>query len=105
MYILKIRAILRLAAIKGFKRIINTSNTELGIIRVNKDIKIVAMNYNNGIKQIKIVKPNGQQDIENYNNLAAVRKKYTLTENGKYKIIVVDKNGSEKEQEIKVKGI
>ena len=94
-----------LAAIKGFKRIINTSNTELGIVKVNKDIKIVAMNYNNGIKQIKIVKPNGQQDIENYNNLAAVRKKYTLTENGKYKIIVVDKNGSEKEQEIKVKGI
>ena len=94
-----------LAAIKGFKKIINTSNTELGIIKVNKDIKIVAMNYNNGIKQIKIVKPNGQQDIENYNNLAAVRKKYTLTENGKYKIIVVDKNGSEKEQEIKVKGI
>lgn len=94
-----------LAAIKGFKRIINTSNTELGIIKVNKDIKIVAMNYNNGIKQIKIVKPDGQQDIENYNNLAAVRKKYTLTANGKYKIIVVDKNGSEKEQEIKVKGI
>ena len=94
-----------LAAIKGFKRIINTSNTELGIIKVNKDIKIVAMNYNNGIKQIKIVKPDGQQDIENYNNLAAVRKKYTLTANGKYKIIVVDKDGSEKEQEIKVKGI
>lgn len=63
------------------------------------------MNYNNGIKQIKIVKPDGQQDIENYNNLAAVRKKYTLTANGKYKIIVVDKDGSEKEQEIKVKGI
>ena len=38
--------------------------------------------------------------VENYNNLAVVRKKYTLTAKGKYKVIITDKNGSQKEQEI-----
>lgn len=61
---------------------------------------MVATNYDTGIREIRIVKPDGQQDVENYNNLAVVRKKYTLTIKGKYKVIITDKNGLQKEQEI-----
>jgi len=61
---------------------------------------MVAINYDTGIREIRIVKPDGQQDLENYNNLAVVRKKYTLTIKGKYKVIITDKNGAQKEQEI-----
>lgn len=61
---------------------------------------MVATNYDTGIREIRIVKPDGQQDVENYNNLAVVRKKYTLTIKGKYKVIITDKNGAQKEQEI-----
>lgn len=61
---------------------------------------MVVTNYDTGIKEIRIVKPDGQQDVENYNNLAVVRKKYTLTIKGKYKVIITDKNGAQKEQEI-----
>ena len=59
--------------------VISSTNTEFAIKRVNKEIKMVATNYDTGIKEIRIVKPDGQQDVENYNNLAVVRKKYTLT--------------------------
>lgn len=61
---------------------------------------MVATNYDTGIREIRIVKPDGQQDVENYNNLAVVRKEYTLTAKGKYKVIITDKNGLQKEQEI-----
>ena len=61
---------------------------------------MVATNYDTGIREIRIVKHDGQQDVENYNNLAVVRKEYTLTAEGKYKVIITDKNGSQKEQEI-----
>lgn len=61
---------------------------------------MVVTNYDTGIREIRIVKPDGQQDVENYNNLAVVRKKYTLTIKGKYKVIITDKNGLQKEQEI-----
>ena len=61
---------------------------------------MVVTNYDTGIREIRIVKPDGQQDVENYNNLAVVRKKYTLTVKGKYKVIITDKNGAQKEQEI-----
>ena len=80
--------------------VISSTNTEFAIKRVNKEIKMVATNYDTGIKEIRIVKPDGQQDVENYNNLAVVRKKYTLTAKGKYKVIITDKNWSQKEQEI-----
>ena len=61
---------------------------------------MVVTNYDTGIREIRIVKPDGQQDVENYNNLAVVRKKYTLTIKGKHKVIITDKNGAQKEQEI-----
>ena len=77
--------------------VISSTNTEFAIKRVNKEIKMVATNYDTGIREIRIVKPDGQQDVE---NLAVVRKKYTLTAKGKYKVIITDKNGSQKEQEI-----
>lgn len=94
-----------LAAIKGFKKVTDSNETVISAKKENNKIKVLAANQNIGIKEIKVIRPDGGQNVTQYNNFGVIRYNYNAVVNGQHRIIVTNKDGAQKEIQVDMRGI